>query len=503
MCPPPPETPRGLNRTRHATRPPRIVRALLLCLGIALLLMMSNVSLALAKSEQARNPHTITVTSQTQKINFPKSIDYFLSVRDADSTITQATLHISSPMDSRVVGPGVKPAKPGSVINLTWHEDMNRGNFLPPGTQVTYYWEIRDSADNTLTSAPVRFTVNDTRYTWQESDDGLVHIKSYNSDEEMTQALHTGVEEALKTITKNLGMGPKEPMTLWIYQDRKAFQSALPPDTEEWVGGIAFPDTNQGMFVVEDPKDSTLIRDMPHEMTHLILHQIANAKLEVPRWLDEGLATYNQQYHEGEMSFQLQEAMKKHSILRLGDITDSFPSDGDEAYLAYAQSWNLVKYMYTTFGMSKMHTLYRAMGDGLRSFDEDLKLSISMDSLHLENAWRIHNNQSATLTQEDEKTQTSATKQPVATNTIMTNRNLLLALGIFLLALPEISVAGYFIYRRQVRIRYEKQMAVWQAQRILNEAFADPYQPPFQPHNPNADYTDPSRYGPQNPERGQ
>ncbi|GHO43528.1 peptidase MA family metallohydrolase [Ktedonospora formicarum] len=483
----------GTPHNRDRNRQRYVLNRLLFCLGMGLLILASNASLVMAKSYEIQD--AITVTSQTQKIDFPKSIDFQLSARDAGGSITQATLYIMTPMGNEQEQHTVVASQPGAIVHLSWHETFKERNFLPPGTPVTYHWEISDSAGGSHTSDTRSFQVNDTRYNWQESDENKVQIKSYNNNEATTQALQTNVEKALKTITQNLGKGPNRPITLWIYKDRKTFKSALPPDTEEWVGGIAFPNINQGMFVVEDPQDSTLIRDLPHEMTHLILHQVASTNLDIPRWFDEGLAVYNQEYHEGEMSFQLREAFKSHTLLRLTDITDSFPADGDEAYLAYAQSWNLIDYMYKTYGQRKMDALYQAMQNNSQSFDGDLSQSLGTDTSHLENAWRLANHQAPTLTGNEEHQGTQPATQTMPEPSTF-QRNLLLTLGIILLLSPEIVLAGYFVYRRQVRIRREQQLVAQQAQHILDETFA-PHQPPFRQYF-NTHMTNYSQYQPPN-----
>ena len=139
--------------------------------------------------------------------------------------------------------------------------------------------------------------------------------------------------------------------------------------------------------------DDTLIRDMPHELTHLIFHQLiqygAAGNNYPPTWFDEGLAVYNQAFHEPDMKNRFDQALATHSLLRLSEISDGFPSDANQAYLAYAQSWNLLTYMYNTFHQGRMAQLIRQMNDPELDFDTDLVKALGIDEIHLENQWRL------------------------------------------------------------------------------------------------------------------
>ena len=85
----------------------------------------------------------------------------------------------------------------------------------------------------------------------------------------------------------------------------------------------------------------------------------------------------------------------------MSDISTSFPANADQAYLAYAQSYNLLDYMYKTFGISKMTQLIKFMNNPQQTFDQDLTQAIGEDEIHLENQWRLSNGQSDVLTTSD------------------------------------------------------------------------------------------------------
>ncbi|GAC1570229.1 MAG: hypothetical protein NVS3B3_24450 [Aquirhabdus sp.] len=153
---------------------------------------------------------------------------------------------------------------------------------------------------------------------------------------------------------------------------------------------------------------------------------------------------YNQQYHEPEMTGRLDQALATNGLLRLKNISFSFPANADQAYLAYAQSWNLLSYMYSTFGQPEMQRLIKDMNNPQNDFDQDLTQALGLDENHLENQWRLYLHQSAVLTP-DQATPTAQVKQKprVQVSSSSDDRSrILIALGG---GLVVISLAGFII----------------------------------------------------------
>ncbi len=353
----------------------------------------------------------ITVSSQTDTIHFPNSIDFDLSANDSSSTISQTIIAITFSVpgygnqedDHRLT---VSP--PTRNVTLHWREDTTGNNFYPVGTHVSYYWQLEDSAGHWHTDVTQRFTTIDTRFNWQHLSRGNLQVNWYNRSQDFGQTVLDKANSSLAHISTMLGSRLLHPINLWVYETDDDFHSSLQPNSYEWVGGEALPQLDEASIVVVDISDTTLVRDMPHELTHLIFHQLIDPGVQVPRWFDEGLAVYNQIYHEPDMTARLRVALDTHALLRLDDITTDFPSNSDKAYLAYAQSWNLVSYMYSSFGLAKMTLLIKMLKDPQTTFDEDLQRALGEDQAHLENQWRIYLHQPPTLAPE----QLTPTAQP-------------------------------------------------------------------------------------------
>jgi hypothetical protein len=357
---------------------------------------------------------SITVTSQTDTIHFPNYIDFEMSANDASNTITSATISITFNVPGykqQLLHNTVPIDHPAQTVALSWRQNTSGNNFYPPGTLVSYNWQLQDSGGYAYSDTVQNFTTIDSRFTWQHLSQGMLHVNWYNRPQTFGQVVLDRASASLAHISSVLGGGLLHPINLWIYETDADFHSSLAPNSYEWVGGEALPSLKEASIVVTDTSDDTLRRDMPHELTHLVFHQLIEQGIQVPTWFDEGLAVYNQFYHEPGMTARLQEALDTHTLLRLDAIAQGFPANGVQALLAYAESWNLVAYMYNTFGLAKMSSFIKGLNNPQMDFGQDLQTYLGEDQAHLENQWRIHLHQPPIL----------SSNQPISTATTRAN----------------------------------------------------------------------------------
>ena len=457
----------------------RHYRSLLLALFLCTLLL-SPAAFAPRHAQASSSP--ITVSSRTYIVNFPDYIDLSVSASDHIGMIVRASLDIDLSENLPPELHNVPIGKVGHTISTTWRENTSGSNFVPPGSQVFYSWQFWDSAGNTLTDTQQHFATTDTRFTWQHLSQGLLEVNWYNRPLDFGRVMLAQASDRIKHIGSVLGGGLIQPINLWIYETIDDFHGSLSPGSYEWVGGVAFPTLDEASIVAVSTSDYTLVRDMPHELTHLIFHQLTGNRIDLPKWFDEGLAVYNQIYHEPDMSLRFSKALKTQALLRLDDISLDFPADADQAYLAYAESWNLVDYMYSTFGQPKMAHLIKDLGDTNSGVNADFQQALGVDELHLENQWRLHLHQPWVIPP-DQLTPVSQAVTPVKQNatTVDTSSWLLLGLGVLLVvgALSTLVVLVLFSVRRSRAVAAQANtahLAGWQQQG--NQAMAYPYPDP-------------------------
>ncbi len=455
-------------------------------------------ALAAPKSHaQQSGSSPITITSETYSLHFPTSIDFTLSARDTQSAINTARLSIqfedaaSTPNAEQYA---VRIDFPARVITLHYHENTAGDNFHYPGTPVQYSWALQDQANNQQTAAGGNFTTLDTRFSWQHLSQGLLNVYWYNRPADFGQTLLTRAQAGLSHDSQVLGGGLRHAISVWVYANDTDFHGALAPGSYEWIGGEAHPDLNEAFISAVDSEDTTLVRDLPHELSHLVLHQLVAQSMGdyVPKWFDEGMAVYNQFYHEPEMTFRFKQALASQSLLRIDDISAQFPADGNTAFLAYAQSWNLVAYMYATFGQAKMTLLIQEMDNAQNNFNTDLTQALGEDQLHLENAWRLSLHQPPVLAA-DQQTLKPVVHITLPQTMLVDNTDpLLIALGSALIVLPILAVAALLIYQR--RRRQQARAAQNERQSMAPPAQVAQYPPP--PNRPRQYPPPPAQYMP-------
>lgn len=411
----------------------------------------------------------IAVISETYTLHFPNYIDFTLTASDAQSAINAATITIQfkdAAFSQNTEQHVVRTNSPARVITLRWHEDTSGDNFHYPGTPGQYYWALQDQANNQYIDKGSNFITLDTRFIWQHASQGLLHVYWYNRPPEFGQTLLTKAQASITHISRVLGAGLLHAINVWVYASNNDFHGALAPGAYEWIGGEAHPDLNEAFISAVDDQDDTLVRDMPHELSHLVLHQLVAQGLGdfVPRWFDEGMAVYNQFYHEPKMTFHLDQALSRHDLLRLDDIAAQFPANGDTVDLAYAQSWNLIDYMYKTFGQAKMTSLIQKMNNSQTDFSDDLTSALGEDQLHLENQWHLQLNQPPVLTADQVTPTPKPSVHNISPQTMPVDNTapLLITLGGALILLPILALAALLLYLRCKSQRERAVQYAWQ-----------------------------------------
>ena len=428
-------------------RPAHIFKVCMLFLFTYIVLVLS-LLIDAPITHAASNP--IQVNARSDTLTFPKAIDFKISVHDNRGSLTQATIYLAYKGFDYQASHQVNATPPASSYTFQWHDDLtaNSDQFPPVGTHISYYWTITDTAGNSYTDPSQTVNIVDNRFNWQHLSKGLYQINWYNRGTDFGQMVFEKVDTTIQSVSHNLGGSLNHQINLWIYQNANDFQGSLPPNVHEWVGGIAFPSVSAASIVVQSPDDNTLQRDMPHELTHLVLHQLILPTV-APTWFDEGLAVYNQNYHESDLSVRFKTALNNHNLLPLNTITQKFPVDADKAYLAYAQSWQLVAYLYQTFGLPKVNKLIHAMRTPHQGFDADMRQALGLDVAHLENQWHLSLGQSPTLSK-DQLAEPLPAPQPLP-NPYDRTTIFLLLLGIVLVIGSILGLANIATYQRRAR----------------------------------------------------
>ncbi len=292
------------------------------------------------------------------------------------------------------IGPTVITVAPPSTtgaMTLTYRLDPASDGHLTPNTPLVARWRLiatGDHADVAL-GPEVAITYLDDRYTWQTASGDLVRVHWYEGSKAFGErALRIG-EDAVREISRLLGVTESEPVDFYIYADQGPFYDALGPGTRENVGGQA----NAGVRTlfalippaqIDDPWVGMVI---PHELTHLVFDTaVDNPYHFPPRWLNEGVAVYQSQGYDSSDRRDVEDAARNGSLIPLEALGGQFPTRAERFRLAYAESVSAVDFLIRTHGKDAMVALIRSYALG-RTDAEAFSDALGLDMTAFGAAW--------------------------------------------------------------------------------------------------------------------
>ncbi len=237
--------------------------------------------------------------------------------------------------------------------------------------------------------------------TWGEiKDKHFVIFYESKKDASLAKDLLRQAEGYYSRIGENIGFSRTNKM--WTWDDRVqiflfATQASFVASTGQPVWSTGYADRDSRLFssktIITFRQEENFVDGLlPHEISHLILHDFIPSTARIPIWFDEGVA-------------QLQESNKRvmaNSIMKtMTSRGQQIPfaqflhwdirreKDTRKAQVFYAQSLSVVDYLVTKFGSDALGRLCRNLRDN-KDFSEALKAAypgVFRDLQDLEKKW--------------------------------------------------------------------------------------------------------------------
>ena len=334
----------------------------------------------------------IVVTASNVNVSFP---DQAVFTVQAQSSAEIIDIRLDYQVDKMnycdVVSEGLADFTPGGQVDASWTWDMRNAS-LPPGADVTYWWRIRDAEGNELETSPEVMQFDDGRYSWHSLSDtvpqvGELTISWYQGTESFAQELMNACEDGLATLTQDIGAYPERPIKIYVYASSSDLHGAM-VSSEEWSGGVAF--TDFGIIAIGIPPSQLEWGKgaLVHELTHLIVREATFGPYgQLPVWLDEGLAMYNEVGVDPSLAASLDDAIAGSELISVRTLCSPFSAYADKAYLSYAESYSIVEYLLADYGQAKMLDLLSVLKEG-STYDEALTEVYGFDIDGLDANWR-------------------------------------------------------------------------------------------------------------------
>ncbi len=278
---------------------------------------------------------------------------------------------------------------PGTQIDASFAIDQT-SIYFPPGTVLEYWWKLTDANGETLKTDKQTYEYIDNRHDFKVLSNDRVSVYWYRGDDKFGQALFDQANVALDRLENTIGVKVENQVKIFIYGSHQDLLDAIAVGAQEWTGGQAFTDFGVVVIGVSPSNLDWGLKATTHELTHLVIHQATdNPYGDLPRWLDEGLAVYNEDPDTLDVQFRhsFESAVKSNSLMTLQTLSSSFPADPEAANLAYGESGAVVKFIIDTYGGDAMKKLLDIFSEG-ELYDKALKEALGTDTHGLDNAWR-------------------------------------------------------------------------------------------------------------------
>jgi len=370
-----------------------IKKATLLALAVCLFLALLSPGLVQAQGE-------LTILDSSAQSEFPYRLNFSLSA-DSDVNITDIRLHyrVDRMGFAQVTSEVYIEFAPTNTVYIDWPLEMVKIGGLPPGSSVDYWWTVEDAKGDKVETAPVQIKFDDIRYSWQSLTEGKVTICWYEGDKSFAQELMATAQQALARLAEDTGAELEKPAKLYIYANAQDLQGAM-IYPQEWTGGVAF--TRHGIMAIGIAPANLDWgkRAIAHELTHLVIHQMTfNPYIDLPTWLDEGLAMHTEGLLEPIFTDYLDRAIAENSLISVQSLSSPFSAYAEESVLSYAQSYSLLDFLITNYGQEKMLELLNTFRQG-SSYDGALERVYGFDMDGLDTLWRDYITTPAQVSQE-------------------------------------------------------------------------------------------------------
>jgi hypothetical protein len=200
-------------------------------------------------------------------------------------------------------------------------------------------------------------------------------------------------EDYYQQIASNLGFNRYE---FWLWENRaKIYIYRDAPDYQfhdkgqpRWSGGEA---NFQERTIRTYPLAAGFFDSMlPHELGHIIFREFIGFKSIIPLWLDEGVASYQEEARRFGSENQVKKAIKENKFIPLSELSRlDLRESGDTEFISlfYAESVSIVDYLIKRYGKTTFTYFCRSLRDG-KGLREALRSNYSFNDLsELNNNW--------------------------------------------------------------------------------------------------------------------
>jgi len=222
-------------------------------------------------------------------------------------------------------------------------------------------------------------------------DGGWIKFVYHPSIRERVQPLIADAAAARTTLTEWVGQPVLSEVRVVVARTPGEMATLAPPNAPfpDYAAGVAYPEIGLVLLTIKPVHPNAqhdLVQVFRHELAHVALEDAVSGRT-IPRWFNEGFAVMA----SGETSFvrlqTLWTATLSDNLLTLGQLDRTFPSDENQAGIAYAEAADVVRFLVRREDKHRFRGLVSRLRDG-ETMDSALLNSYGEEASTLESEWR-------------------------------------------------------------------------------------------------------------------
>ena len=357
---------------------------------IIVLLAMGMVALAapwLAFADEG----DVKVLEATAESNFPDGI-VFRVAAESPGIIDEVRVFFKKADESGRSAYVSVDFEPGENIEgETLVSTSGTGNYFPPGTKLSYHFEVRDKAGGVVRTEETDYVYIDNRFHWLTVSDDLITVYYYSEYvEERARIILDAARQTMDNMVPVLGIAPTEPLRIVTYNNYRHMSAALPfrsaaVNQDLVAQGMAFADERVLLIHGFDP---TVTGTVSHEFIHLLVAEAAGGTAAaIPSWLNEGLAEYGNIDQTDDYDAALRYGIYTRRIRPLWYL-QSFTGEPEDILIAYGQGKSVVNFMVRKWGEHRISELFDVVRQ-TQDIDAALMRVYGVDQHGMDTEWRL------------------------------------------------------------------------------------------------------------------
>ena len=348
-------------------------------------------SLASFKQSVHAEGDEIEVLAVSAESDFPNGVRFFIEAESPDEIDSIRVFFKKMGQTSRSSYRAVEFQAGTAISGESLLLSGRGGEYIPPGTRIEYFFEIRDTADRVFRTEPKTLVYLDETLDWQTLTDGLVTVYYEGDDaDQRADKVLKSAQLSLGRMRPVLGIEPSDPLHIITYSNYADMSRALPfraqAVTEQLITqGMAF---GEERVLLVYGFAATVENTTTHEFTHLLVADAAGRMIgQVPAWLNEGLAEYSTGTLDVSFARSLEAAIARGEVRPLWH-QKTFSGTPSEIITAYGQGNSVVTYLIDTYGVEKIGEMLVAL-KGTLDMDSAMQQVYDFDQRGLDAQWRI------------------------------------------------------------------------------------------------------------------